>query len=140
MRIGKEAICATPWKTPLVLVVEPDPKLRTRICVDLRRGGTDALGLEDGEELIEYVDDAEDGLSARPDAIVAGVARPEAKVVEACEQLLCEGAAIPVILIRPDPDLDLYDTIRQMGAAYVLDQPVDPRGLKAVINDLTLVG
>lgn len=138
MRVDQSVIRPAPWNSALVLVVEPDAELRDEICLDLQQDGTEVLGLADGGGLLEYFQTAAYSLSVFPDVIVAGLERPEARVLEACEQLRQYGARVPVVLLSPDRDADLYEACEKTGATFVIDQPVDLGRLRTVVSGLTL--
>lgn len=120
----------------LVLVVEPDAVLRDQIGNALRRDGNEVLELNDGAALLEYFQVTAYGPSVTPDVIVAGVSRPEAQVLDACERVQELGQRVPVVLLSKRRELILDDVYERAGVAFFFHRPLDLSRVRAAVSSL----
>ena len=119
-----------------VLVVEPDPLLREQIGSALRRDGNEVLQLSDGAALLEYFQMTAYGPSVTPAVIVAGVSRPEGRVLDACERVQALGRRVPVVLLSNRRELILDDVYERAGVAFFFHRPLDLARIRAAVSRL----
>ena len=118
-----------------VLLAEDDEDTRNKLATELRKDGYRVVELEDGMELVDYVEEAfaHPGKLAQPDVIVSEVAMPGCGGLEACERLHQIDQTTPVILLSAIDDFDTYEEADRVGAACVLTRPFNLDDLRDAV-------
>lgn len=106
---------------PCVLVVDDEPDGRLLISQILQPFNLDIIEIEDGNEALASI------AKQRPNLIIADLKTP---VVDGLQLLVTLNAqattkTIPVIIITADKDADTLERAFQLGAADVVNKPID---------------
>lgn len=110
-----------------VLVAEDNDEMRALIAERLRGEGYEVIEAKDGPTLINaIVRGVTDERPPRsPDVIVTDVRMPGCSGLEVLERMRRNDWATPVILITAFADPELVEEAERLGAAVVLDKPLD---------------
>jgi two-component system phosphate regulon response regulator PhoB len=116
-----------------VLLVEPDDDLRERVSEALREDGFRVVEVEDGMELLDYLE----ALTGRgkvipPDVIVSEIALPGPSALELLWRLRQQDRVTPVILIASKGE-DV-ERAQECGADLVLPWPLDIDQLRTAVT------
>ena len=116
-----------------VLLVEPDDDLRERVSEALREDGFRVVEVEDGMELLDYLE----ALSGHakvipPDVIVSEIALPGPSALELLWRLRQQDRVTPVILIASKGE-DM-ERAQECGADLVLPWPLDIDQLRTAVT------
>lgn len=122
---------------PRVLVADDDPDMRRLLALALRRAGFDVVLVRDVMEVVERL--VLDGARPRRDvrAIVADLRMPGLSGLDLLALLRCASVPVPVILVSAFHDDATRAEARALGAAAVLDKPVDLDVLASLVVRLT---
>ncbi len=117
----------------LVLVAEEDDELRERLCESLRSAGYRVVEVEDGLELLDYLELTElfPGRLERPALIVSNLKLKGCGGIEACRLVGYHRPAPPFLLLAPDADASVRRDALNAGVVEVL---ADPRAVREVLD------
>lgn len=121
---------------PMVLLAEDDPDLRMMMGSMLRGEGWDVLAASDGEDLLNLLSAASRGEMRAPDALVLDVRMPCHGGDEIVGALRRTGWSQPIVLITGFASASVRARAHEDGASAVLEKPVDPRPLAALLFEL----
>jgi len=114
-------------RSPLVLIVDDDPRIREVVRFALRREGFETLEACDGVEALRAFD------RHRPDLVILDILMPEMDGTEVSKKLR-EHSGVPVIfLTSKDEELDRVLGL-EMGADDYVTKPFSPRELVARVR------
>jgi two-component system NtrC family response regulator len=125
-----------PWKRgATILLIEDDGELRRRVASVLRRDGYHVVECPDGDAAIDWLGDCVfDGYYERlPALIISDVRLPYFDGFEILEAMRQALSRVPVILITPFPDDEIYRRAFALGARSVLAKPIDVEDLRAAV-------
>lgn len=109
-----------------VLVAEDDPEMRALLASCLRRDGYSVIEVSDGAELLDRLGDCLAlPYAASPDLIVSDLRMPGASGMQVLAGLNSAGSRTPLVLITAFGDEETHRTANALGAAAVLDKPLD---------------
>jgi CheY-like chemotaxis protein len=117
-----------------VLVAEDDPDMRRLLVTLLRMTGYRVVEATDGADLLARLDPADDGSRPEPvDVIVSDVEMPQLSGLDLLAALRCSCWTTPVVLVTAFGDDDIRAEARALGAAALLDKPLDPEALRDAV-------
>jgi len=109
---------------PQILLAEDDPEMREIISLQLHGGGYEVVEARDGIELVRAIHRFE--MSMLPmGLIITDVRMPGFTGLETLEYLQYAGLSVPVIVITGYGDARTRAEARDLGAALVLDKPIE---------------
>jgi CheY-like chemotaxis protein len=117
-----------------VLVAEDDPDMRRLIAALLRMAGHKVIEAEDGSDVVDRLESTI--WSEHPeliDVIVSDVQMPGLSGLDVLAALRCSNRKTPVVLITAFGNDTIRAEARELGAAAILDKPLDPDALKAAV-------
>jgi len=118
-----------------VVLAQHNDLERARVARELRQNGWDVTELEDGMELVDYLDELQ---SLRPPAapavIIADVALDGYSGLEACAYLRELDSETPFILIAASKTSTAFVEAERVGATFVLEEPLDLDDLCDVVS------
>lgn len=114
-----------------VLVVDDDRDLRETLCENLAESGFNVASACDGEDALRLIEEGHN-----PDVVVADIVMPRKDGFETIRDIRRRRPCAAIIAIsgggRPG-SMDFLALARKQGADAVLEKPVDPRKLGALI-------
>jgi len=117
-----------------VLLVEPDEELRERAAEALRADGFRVIEVEDGLELLDYLEAANArGPLLPPDVIVSETELPGPSVLELVWRLRQRDRVTPIILIASEQNED-DERAQACGVDLVLPWPLDIEQLRTAVT------
>lgn len=118
-----------------VLVAEDNDEMRALIAERLRREGYEVVEAKDGPALINAIvrGVTDERPQRTPDVIVTDVRMPGCSGLEVLERMRKNDWHTPVILITAFADPELVEEAERLGAAVVLDKPLDLDLLASVV-------
>ena len=133
---------STPESTPArgterrrrVLVAEDDADMRRLVATVLRMAGHKVVEAKDGMEVLDRLESTI--WSERPDlfdVIVSDIQMPGLSGLDVLASLRCAYWNTPVVLITAFGDDETRAEALDLGAAAVLDKPLDPTSLRAAV-------
>lgn len=121
---------------PRLLVAEDDPDMRLLLCQVFRRDGFEVEQVEDGLQLSRYLERCTPcGELPRPDIVVSDVRMPGQTALEVLGALR-GGNFVKFVLITAFGDARTHQEGLALGAAAVLDKPVDMDLLRATVRQI----
>jgi DNA-binding response OmpR family regulator len=109
-----------------ILVAEDDSELRALIASELRSSGFEVVEARDGEALLGRIADAVlPGGEELYDMVVSDVRMPKFTAIDVLVGARSLLTRTPVVLITAFGDQRLHERALRLGAAAVLDKPVD---------------
>jgi DNA-binding NtrC family response regulator len=108
-----------------VLLVDDDPDIRAVLATALRTGGYQVTELGDGLELYNQLGACLFDGDVEPDAIVSDLRLPFFDGLEVLASVHHTDLEIPFILITAYGDEAMRAEAHRLGAAAVLDKPLD---------------
>ena len=117
-----------------VLVAEDDPDMRRMLVTLLRMAGHHVVEAADGADLLARLDPAENGAAPDPiDVIVSDVDMPQLSGLDLLAALRCSRWTTPVVLVTAYGDAETRAEARELGAAVILDKPLDAELLRQAV-------
>jgi DNA-binding response OmpR family regulator len=117
-----------------VLLAEDDDELRGLFAKTLRDAGFEVHTAADGQEVLCVLSDAAREDAPMPDAIVMDVRMPRKSGLDVLRAIRTTGWSQPVVLVTGYGDPVLHAMAAELGAAVILDKPVDREDLVAVVE------
>lgn len=117
-----------PARAPaLIAVAEDDDDFRELICELLRGEGHEVVELEDGLELLDYVEFAKrrDLAGGVPDLLVTDARMPGANGLDAAGWGRLGGMACPILVLTAFPGPDVTRRAESVGGVRVLAKPIE---------------
>ncbi len=141
-RAGRRGTPAAPTRgmfAKRVLVAEDDAELREALCDLLRAHGFEVVDLNDGEDVYEYVHDSVEMDVPRPraHALLTDLRMPGMSGAEVLAYFRSIGWRLPTLVVTAFGDDETRRELLALGAAAVLDKPVDPDELLWALERLT---
>lgn len=118
---------------PRVILAEDDDSLREALVEELLAQGYDVRLASNGLELTDAVLEAVRGMAPIPDAIVSDIRMPGATGLEVLELLRQYDWRVPVVLTTAFPHHTLEVEAVRLGAAELLEKPLDLRRFRDVV-------
>jgi CheY-like chemotaxis protein len=120
-----------------VLVADDDPDMRRLVALILRRAGFEVVLVRDVMEAVDRL--ALNGVRTHRDvqAIVSDLRMPGLSGLDLLALLRCASVRVPVILVSAFHDDASRAEARALGAAAVLDKPVDRDVLASLVARAT---
>jgi DNA-binding response OmpR family regulator len=130
------ADAASPAVAARILVAEDDSELRALIASELRSSGFEVVEARDGEALLGRIADAVPlgGTGDLYDMVVSDVRMPKFTAIDVLVGARSLLVRTPVVLITAFGDPKLHERALRLGAAAVLDKPIDMVELAAEIR------
>ena len=124
-----------------ILLAEDDDEMRALLLWWLRREGYDVTECRDGNDLLTYLEwSVLSGEVAQFDLVLSDIRMPRGSALGVLDELYgCDGLP-PTILITAFGDPAIHAEARQLGAAEVIDKPLDREVLMAKIRQLAPTG
>jgi len=116
-----------------LLVADDDADMRRLVATLLRQDGYDVVEARDGIESLDRLEPALLTNAARFDAIVSDVQMPGLSGIELLASLRSTPVSIPVVLMTAFGDDDVHRAAETLGAAAILDKPLQPSALRAAL-------
>ena len=120
-----------------VLVAEDDPDMRRLVATLLRRAGHRVVEASDGMEILDRIEEAtvrSEGLELI-DVIVSDIDMPGLSGLDLLAALRCTDLTTPVVLITAFGDEETRAEARELGAAAILDKPLDAEALRHAVAE-----
>ena len=121
---------------PRVLVAEDDPDMRRLIATSLRMAGNKVVEATDGIDVLDRMETTIRDLC--PDAfdvIVSDINMPGLSGLDVLAALRCTHWTTPVVLITAFGDEETRAEARELGAAAILDKPLDSEALRSAVRE-----
>jgi len=124
-----------------ILLAEDDNEMRELLLWWLRRDGYEVTVCRDGNDLLTYLEwSVLSEELAQFDLVLSDVRMPRGSALDVLEELYgCDGLP-PTILITAFGDPAIHAEARQLGAAEVIDKPLNREALMAKIRQLAPTG
>lgn len=124
-----------------VLVADDDEEMRSLLSSVLRLDGYMVSEAKDGQELLSMLVEktAPDGSPISPDLVVTDVQMPGATGMRVLSHLRRAHPTVPVILITAFGSAELHTQAKRLGAATVLDKPLDMAELRKRVQRILSV-
>jgi CheY-like chemotaxis protein len=119
-----------------LLVAEDDTELRTLLVLSLRRSGFEVVEAADGRALLDALELTRSNGADSFDVIVSDIRMPGYTTLDVLAGADETFARAPVVLITAFGDRRTHERARRLGAAAVLDKPVDLDELVGAVNRL----
>ncbi len=124
-----------------VLLVEDDVDMRRLVACMLRKDGYDVTEVEDGVGLLRHLQSATWPTPRAPfDAIVSDIQMPDLTAVEVMDALPGRRCDVPIILMTAYGDADAQREALALGAAAVLQKPLDWQQLRTTLQAVVSPG
>lgn len=115
-------------RRPVVLVVEDDEALRRALAFNLEAAGYRVRAYEAAEPLLAGLDRTEAG------CLITDVRLPGMGGLELIRELARRGSHLPVVVVTGFADVPLAVEAMKAGAADLLEKPLAPGALLAVVE------
>ena len=114
-------------RRPMVLVAEDDDELRELLVWALRRDGADVVELEDGDELLDFLDFIARFQNPRglPDLILTDVRMPGCSGLDMIALARARGVSCPFVVLTGYADERVRTKAEAIGNTTVLSKPQD---------------
>jgi len=124
-----------------ILLAEDDDEMRTLLLWWLRRDGYEVTECHDGNDLLTYLEwSILSGELEQFDLVLSDIRMPRGSALGVLEELYgCDGLP-PTILITAFGDPAIHAEAHKLGAAEVIDKPLDREVLMARIRQLAPTG
>jgi CheY-like chemotaxis protein len=120
---------------PRILLAEDDPDMRRLLATSLRMAGHKVIEATDGIEVLDRMESAILHAGADQfDVIVSDVNMPGLSGLDVLATLRSTHWMTPVVLITAFGDEETRTEARELGAAAVLDKPLDPEVLRCAVR------
>lgn len=113
-----EAVCLD--NRPHILLAEDDLELRELLMLVLSRAGYQVTGCDNGLQLLEQLEHAE-----QYDLVISDVCMPALTGLEVLESQLDKPSRLPFIGMTAFGDHETHETARKFGAVAMIDKPFD---------------
>jgi CheY-like chemotaxis protein len=124
----------------MLLLAEDDEDMRLLVAERLLRDGFEVVTVEDGFELLDYLEAAERGSVTRPSAVVSDIRMPGRSALEVLRALPRLSKRVPIVLISAFCDPETREEALALGATSVLDKPVDLDVLSEEVQRVVAAG
>ena len=137
---GGASDLAHPTQPVRVLLGEDDDELRWVLADFLKSEGYQVIALPDGKAVFEHLRASmlPEGDTVAPDLIVTDVRMPGLTGMQLLESVRARQWAIPVVLISAFGDQDIRARATALGAAALLDKPIEITALRDVLRRATV--
>ena len=122
-----------------VLLATDDDDLRSALSLALQRDRHHVVELEDGSELLDYLDGSrvcEFAALPRPDAIIASLTMTGLGGLELLEALRRADDRTPFIGLAERRDAGSFERMRALGAEYIFEAPLRLDDLREALHSL----
>lgn len=123
----------------LILVADDDDDFRVAIVEALHASGHSTVEAHDGEELLELLEQSEDGPSLRPDMLLTDVKMPKLSGLGVLETLRNADVHLPVVVMTALSGESVTTTAIRLGAVGVLHKPFDTEQMLTALRHATPV-
>jgi len=124
-----------------ILLAEDDDEMRALLLWWLRREGYDVTECRDGNDLLTYLEwSVLSGELAEFDLVLSDIRMPRGSALGVLDEFYGSDGLPPTILITAFGDPAIHAEARQLGAAEVIDKPLDREALMAKIRQLAPTG
>ncbi len=114
---------------PTIVLAEDDADLREMLSQELQRLGVRVVEIDNGQVLIDYLATCEIRREY-PNLIITDHRMPGMSGIEVLAGLHQSGWSTPIILITAYGDPELKELADRLGAAAVLEKPIDLEALR----------
>ena len=123
-----------------IVIAEDDREMRRLLVGAFRKHGWDVIELADGVQLADYLADLvlDEGDVTPPEAIVSDIRMPGFSGLEVLHELALSQWAPPVVLITAFGDDVIRQEAKRLGAAAVVEKPLDLDELREVVESFVL--
>lgn len=120
----------------MVVVAEDDDELRELVVRSLRRDGLRIVELEDGAELLDYVNfiGRFGNPVGLPDLILTDVVMPGASGLDVIAMARARGVSCPFVVLTAFADSAIERSAQALGNTTVLSKPQKLDALRAVVR------
>jgi CheY-like chemotaxis protein len=119
-----------------VLVAEDDPDMRRLVAAHLRRAGHRVVEASDGMEILDRIEATVRSAGRELiDVIVSDIDMPGLSGLDLLAALRCTDWTTPVVLITAFGDEETRAEARELGAAAILDKPLDAAALRHAVAE-----
>lgn len=121
-----------------IVIAEDDAEMRRLLVGAFRRHGYGVIEMRDGVQLAEFLADLVLGepWAVSPDAIVSDIRMPGFSGLDVLHELSLARWAPPVILITAFGDAAVRDEAKRLGAAALVEKPLDLDDLRETVESL----
>jgi serine/threonine protein kinase len=126
------AVATTPWRLPVVLVVDDEPQVRNFVCTYLSRSGFESVSSPSGEDALSLLE------TLTVDLIIIDVGMPGLDGFDTVQVLRSrpKHAQMPVLFMSGLPEKNRVLFAGQMGAVDFLPKPLN---LKSLLEKVTAI-
>lgn len=123
---------------PWILLSQDDETMRKRLAKSLRSDGFLVSETSGDQELLSMLAPKRgaDGQTIAPDLVVTDVQMPGADGIRVLSHVRRSNPTVPVILLTAFGSAELAAQAIRLGAATVLDKPIDMDALCALVRSL----
>ncbi len=119
-----------------ILVAEDDDAFRELLMTTLHNAGHDAVELEDGSELQDYLSLMQTNALVAPDVILTDLRMPGSTGLEVVRRARSAGLKCPIVLLTAFPAPEVFDEAQAIGQITVLGKPIELEQVVECVNDL----
>lgn len=136
METGPETLRTSTRAPALIAVAEDDDDFRELVCELLRAAGHQVVELEDGFELLDYVDfvKSRELMAMVPDLLITDLRMPGATGLDVVGRGRQLGLACPVLMLTAFPSDELRRRATEVGGVQVLSKPIEAGPLLSAVH------
>ncbi len=124
----------------VVMVADDDDDFRAFVVAALRADGHATLEAHDGQELLDLLEQAQDGeRRLRPDVLITDVKMPNLSGLGVLEALRSAHLSLPVVVMTVLADESINKVAMRLGAVGVLRKPFDTDDLLTALHNAKAV-
>jgi CheY-like chemotaxis protein len=114
----------------LILIIDDSSYQRRLIRRFIEAKGYQTIEAANGRDGLEMI------TTHTPDCVLLDLIMPETSGFDLLETLLKQGARIPVVVITADVQTSTHRQCKELGAAAIINKPVDSEQLFKVIDQV----
>jgi len=121
-----------------VLIIEDDDSVREVIKIHLEKEGFPFLEARNGDEALKTLHQADNFFNVS--LILCDIRMPQIDGVDFIKILKHQAFRIPVVVLTGYPDLQMAESLREMGVKEYLVKPIEKQKLVDAIRKFAVLG